>query len=126
MATMAPPRFRLPSDCHPDAVSWATSIWKMPLRESAQATNSPFEPATMLGSMAWPGLLLRPPPEAEPANSVQRPCSVTPVGSVEVVPGGASGPWLEAATGGGELGSGSLARLLSMIDPEPPAMIVSP
>ena len=80
----------------------------------------------MAGSMAWPGLLLTPPPEAEPANSVQRPGVVTPVGSVDAVPGGESGPWLGGATGGGEVGIGSSFRALSMIEPEPPAMIVSP
>src|SRR5690242_12449506 len=73
VATMAPPRARLPSDCQPAAVSWATSIWKVPLRESAQATYFPFGPVAMLGVTASAGLLLRPPSLAEPANSVQRP-----------------------------------------------------
>src|SRR5690242_17164996 len=73
LATIAPPRAGLPRDCQPLAVSRATSIWKTPVRASAQATYSPPGPMAMAGVMAALGLLLRPPPLAEPANSAQRP-----------------------------------------------------
>ena len=64
---------RLANGCQPEAVSSATSIWKTPLRESAHATYSPWGPAAIEGVVAGAGLLLTPPREAEPANSVQRP-----------------------------------------------------